>query len=611
MKYRREIDGLRALAVIPVIFFHAGFQGFSGGFVGVDVFFVISGYLITSIILYEKEKRSFSLASFYERRARRILPALFLVMLVCIPFAWFWLLPSAFEKFSNSLTAVSFFSSNILFWRESGYFDSAAELKPLLHTWSLAVEEQYYLLFPLFLMIMSRFARRWLMMVLTLIGFASFFLAQWGAAYRPEAAFFLLPTRAWELFIGVGVAMHLYTKNVQATRSERFSWMADCGLAFSGLLMIVHSIVIFDKTTPFPSFYALFPTIGTALVIIYATSKTIVGRVLGWRVFVGVGLVSYSAYLWHQPLFALMRQRKFDPPNAMFLVFLSLLAMLLAYVTWRYVELPFRDRVRVGRGAIVRFGIVGVVLFTSIGVLGHATNGFDSRLKLLVPTHVSAMKTVRNSRCHNQGRRRPKQLENGEFCRLGSTEQPRVAVIGDSHAGAMFESLGEVGIARSLGFYAVSGPFCAPLLNEFRLTRYADLECVATMAAAVAALLRMEEVRDIVLIAEWANYTSGSRDGDQPAVAIDNYGQAESPDQNRQIFERSLIKTVQILNDGGKNVILVEPVPEFSVHVLRYNLQTHLERRRLCRYLVFCTTNKCAVLFGSERRSPWEFFQAT
>ena len=178
------------------------------------------------------------------------------------------------------------------------------------------------------------------------------------------------------------------------------------------------------------------------------------------------------------------------------------------------------------------------------------------------------MKTVRNSRCHNQGRRRPKQLENGEFCRLGSTEQPRVAVIGDSHAGAMFESLGEVGIARSLGFYAVSGPFCAPLLNEFRLTRYADLECVATMAAAVAALLRMEEVRDIVLIAEWANYTSGSRDGDQPAVAIDNYGQAESPDQNRQIFERSLIKTVQILNDGGKNVILVEPVPEFSVHVL-------------------------------------------
>lgn len=147
MNYRREIDGLRALAVVPVILFHAGFETFSGGFVGVDVFFVISGYLITTIILAELEQEKFSIVNFYERRARRILPALFLVMLVCIPFAWFWLLPSDMKDFSQSLVAVSVFASNILFWQESGYFDTAAELKPLLHTWSLAVEEQYYVLF--------------------------------------------------------------------------------------------------------------------------------------------------------------------------------------------------------------------------------------------------------------------------------------------------------------------------------------------------------------------------------------------------------------------------------------------------------------------------------
>ena len=162
MKYRAEIDGLRALAVIPVILYHAGFKLFSGGYVGVDVFFVISGYLITTIILAELEAGTFSLIHFYERRARRILPALFVVMFVCLPFAWFWLLPDAMKQFSESLVAVSTFASNILFWRTSGYFDTATELKPLIHTWSLAVEEQYYVLFPLFLMLAWKLGKRWI-----------------------------------------------------------------------------------------------------------------------------------------------------------------------------------------------------------------------------------------------------------------------------------------------------------------------------------------------------------------------------------------------------------------------------------------------------------------
>ena len=163
MKYRREIDGLRAVAVLPVILFHAGFESFSGGFVGVDVFFVISGYLITTIILADKEQGTFSLLHFYERRARRILPALFLILLVSLPAAWLWLLPSDMKSFSQSLVAVSTFVSNILFWREAGYWDTASELKPLLHTWSLAVEEQFYLLFPLFLMMMWRLRKRWIL----------------------------------------------------------------------------------------------------------------------------------------------------------------------------------------------------------------------------------------------------------------------------------------------------------------------------------------------------------------------------------------------------------------------------------------------------------------
>jgi len=196
MHYRREIDGLRALAVVPVILFHAGFGFVRGGFVGVDVFFVISGYLITGIILADLASGRFSIARFYERRARRILPALFLVMAASLPFAWWWLLPSDLKEFAQSLIAIPLFVSNILFLRKSGYFDTAAELKPMLHTWSLAVEEQFYLLFPLLLMLAWRLRRNWLLALLLGIALASLAAAQWGALHHPMASFFLLPTRA-------------------------------------------------------------------------------------------------------------------------------------------------------------------------------------------------------------------------------------------------------------------------------------------------------------------------------------------------------------------------------------------------------------------------------
>ena len=193
MEYRREIDGLRALAVLPVIFFHAGYESFSGGFVGVDVFFVISGYLITKIILSDLEHGRFSIVGFYERRARRILPALFFVMLVCLPFAWRWLLPGDMKDFSQSLVAVVAFSSNLLFWKESGYFDVAAELKPLLHTWSLAVEEQYYLFFPVFLMLAWRIGKGPILLIMGLLALGSLVLAEWGVRSDPALAFYLLP----------------------------------------------------------------------------------------------------------------------------------------------------------------------------------------------------------------------------------------------------------------------------------------------------------------------------------------------------------------------------------------------------------------------------------
>jgi peptidoglycan/LPS O-acetylase OafA/YrhL len=349
LKYRAEIDGLRALAVVPVILFHAGFELFSGGFVGVDVFFVISGYLITTILIEDMENNRFSLLNFYERRARRILPALFFVMLVCIPFAWMWMLPNQMKDFSQSLVAVSLFASNILFWRESGYFDAAAEEKPLLHTWSLAVEEQYYIFFPIFLILAWRFGKNRVFWMIVVMASASLLLSEWGWRNKPTANFYLAPTRAWELFAG-SIAAFIVQKN--GVQKNNF-------LALLGLAGIVFSIFFYDESTPFPSVYALVPVIGVVLLVLYAERETLAAKLLSTKAFVGIGLISYSAYLWHQPLFAFSRIKLLQEPSSMLMSVLALCSLLLAYFSWKFIETPFRKRGAVTRNKVFVFTVIG------------------------------------------------------------------------------------------------------------------------------------------------------------------------------------------------------------------------------------------------------------
>ncbi len=429
MKYRAEIDGLRAVAVIPVILFHAGFEYFSGGFVGVDVFFVISGYLITTIILSEKDLGTFSLINFYERRARRILPPLFLVMLVSLPFAWVWLLPSDMKDFSQSLIAVSTYVSNILFWRQTGYWGAANELKPFLHTWSLAVEEQYYIIFPLFLMLMWRFRKRWIFSAFLVIAAASLAIAQWGAYNKPTANFFLLPTRGWELAIGASIAFYLlYRKQtVRTLLSHRF---INEVLGLVGLLMIGYAIYAFDETVPFPSFYALVPTIGAGLIILFTSSQTLVGRLLGTKLLVGIGLISYSTYLWHQPLFAFARHRSLAEPSGLLFAVLAALSFPLAYLSWRYIERPFRKKGGVSRQTIFVFAIIGSVVFIVIGLAGHMTNGFGGRTTKNGITLQSIEEKLKVNHGLNNGCEGTFTLSPN--CR--TSDEPEIVIWGDSFA---------------------------------------------------------------------------------------------------------------------------------------------------------------------------------
>ncbi len=376
LKYRREIDGLRAIAVLTVIFYHAGFQEFSGGFIGVDIFFVISGYLISSIIFKEVSLNTFTIKNFYERRARRILPALFFVVLLSIPLSFAWMLPADMLDFSQSLIATPLFISNFLFFIESGYFDAAIEVKPLFHTWSLAVEEQFYIIFPIFIITIWRFGFKIITISIVVLFFVSLMLAEFTLSIDRMLSFYMLPTRIWELLLGSIIAILQY-KNIKISNNHILSSI----LGTIGLILIFTSIVIFDKNSPMPGYFTLIPTIGAGLIIMFASNITIVGKFLGNKFLVGIGLVSYSAYLWHQPLFAFVRIYRFGDVKPGMYASAILITFILAFMTWKFIENPFRNKSKIKLKLVVTGSIFASLLLVIIGISGVVTNGFEEIYK--------------------------------------------------------------------------------------------------------------------------------------------------------------------------------------------------------------------------------------
>ncbi len=454
LKYRSEIDGLRALAVLPVILFHAGFSTFSGGFVGVDVFFVISGYLITSIIVKDLEAGTFSFRDFYARRARRILPALFLVLACCIPFAWLWAMPKDLATFSASVVSVCLFASNFIFWQQSGYFDTAAELKPLLHTWSLAVEEQYYIIFPMALLLAWRLGRRKVIWAIALVSLLSMALSEYASRHDPSANFYMLPTRAWELMAGALCAFAIIRQSI----------LRDNLLACAGLAAIAVSVFAYDKTIAFPSLYALLPVLGTCATVLFARQGTLAASFLSLKPVVGIGLISYSAYLWHQPLFAFARIHSLAKPTWQLMLSLALASLVLAYLSWRFLEVPAR---RGSAGSMASrhtvLSILGLftAVFIAVGAAGYINKGFPERLSNsgLDYTNYDKKTIFREGICFIQ----PEQtyIDFSPTCAPGSNSD-LTFIWGDSHAAAL-----SFGLRSTMAnVYQLTAGGCPPIKDE-------------------------------------------------------------------------------------------------------------------------------------------------
>ncbi|MCB5187526.1 acyltransferase [Methylobacillus caricis] len=561
MRYRREVDGLRAVAVVAVLLFHAGLLGFSGGYVGVDIFFVISGYLITSIILEELEAGRFSIVNFYERRARRILPALTVVLIATSIAAYIVMPSSLLQTYAQSLVSVASFCSNIFFYLTSGYFSTASDEKPLLHTWSLAVEEQYYVFFPLLVSMLWFVGRSRLALLIIFLSLLSLACSEYLLSQQArDANFYLIFSRAWELFAGSLLAF----SRVSDTPLPR--WSREVGSA-SGLLLIMLAIFSLDEHTPFPGVYALLPVMGTCLVIACSNEQTVVGRLLSSKLMVGIGLISYSLYLWHQPLFAFLRMKSLgEPGTGMFWVAIAM-SSLLAISSYYLVEQPFRSKSRFDRKRIFRLSSFSIALILLMGISGIIFKGLPQRFD-----HHELAQSVESSpkreECHTGGK---DFLKPQQSCRYFG-RQVRWASFGDSHTVELAYALADRLKPSGQGVLHLSFSGCPPAL-QFEARQPG---CTEWINESLQYLENEHEISHVLIGFSYTRFLFGELGNHYPATTdespVNKFGGLyadRSAEELRQIYWKSYREIIHRLLKAGKTVYILYPIPELPLDITK------------------------------------------
>jgi peptidoglycan/LPS O-acetylase OafA/YrhL len=520
MGHRADLDGLRCLAVLPITFFHAGIPGFGGGFVGVDIFFVISGFLITRIIDRDVTAGRFSYGDFYERRIRRIFPALIGMLTACIAAAYYFVLPTELHGFALSVLGTLLFASNIVFWRQSGYFDANAYDKPLLHTWSLGVEEQFYIGFPIILAVIIRHfpaQRRSLVALLAVVSLVACIVL---TPIKPMATFYLIPTRAWELLAGSLIALG-------AVPSVRSRFVREIAAA-CGIILIMTAIILFDPKTSFPGVAAMLPVGGAVLIVAYAPG-TRAGQLLAFRPFAFVGLISYSLYLWHWPLIVFARRLPLPGTALDHAVGLVIVSLIVGYLSWKFIETPFRNRSRFARKHVFGFAAAsGAILLTVGGAFALSKDGLVGRRfspEVLAYDAGRLDFSPERGRCHpDQGLAPPEKA-----CVFGGKVED-TAVWGDSHGIELAYALGSpVHPLRSLTYSR-----CSPAMGLNVPGRPA---CVRHNALVLDYLTASTRIRTVIL----ASYFAWN---------------LENPH-----YRRGMLESIRALQRSGKTVFLLGPTP--------------------------------------------------
>jgi peptidoglycan/LPS O-acetylase OafA/YrhL len=552
-RYRPEIDGLRAVAVLAVLFFHADL-GFPGGFVGVDIFFVISGFLITSLIWKDLETDRFSFANFWERRARRIMPALIGVTLAVLAAASFILLPLDFNKLGQAVTAQTAFVANFFYWKDSGYFSAAAQEKPLLHIWSLAVEEQFYFVIPFLLWGLFQFKRlrqRAVVLALLSLFFAlSFAFSVFCVKRLPSMAFYLLPSRAWEMLLGSLVAFLPLSPSILRHR------VVAEGVALSGLALILYAVFKYDAQTPFPGLAALPPCLGAALLIwangtMEKEAPTATGQLLSKPPLVFIGVISYSLYLWHWPLLAFARSVALFPLGAPLRAGLLTLSFVLAVLSWRFIETPFRKRIwGASRRSMFAATAAGLAVVACCGILINRSGGFPNRFSSQIQTYAKAPKDIA---FRNQVK--TAEVKSGKLVPIGVDDPAKKLVLmvwGDSHAMSAMSAVDAFLRGKGLRGVGATHASNAPVLDWMRFASPdADAQPIP-FNNAVFEIMRAQKIPNVLLVGYW-----------QPCVQV----KANSGTEERAkaaAFGPALLETIKRFKAIGIQPWLMLDVPIHS-----------------------------------------------
>lgn len=582
-KYRPEIDGLRALAVLAVLFYHVGL-GFPGGYIGVDIFFVISGFLITSLIIKEVEQDKFSFIQFYERRIRRILPASTVMIFLTVVMGWFLLLPSDFIGLGKSVVSQAFFSSNIYFWRNTNYFAEAAELQPLLHMWSLAVEEQFYMIMPFliygFMKVAKLGTRAKLIFVLTIMFVISFALSVLTVSNMPAFTFYLLPTRAWEMLVGSIVAL-IPVVGFLKQRSVREV------LVFIGILGMVMPCFLYTKDTVFPGLAALPPCLGTALFIIGSSPQSninlpFMAKFFTWRPIIFIGLISYSLYLWHWPLVAFSNYWALEEFSTLYKWSLVALSLILGIASWRFVETPFRKKnIARTRKPLFIYAIISALIFIIGGSSLVMMNGYTERYSNKVISYDNAKKdALKENRINSELNLEDARAGAFPVFGKGGVENIDVLVWGDSHTRsilpAVFAAAGNNYTVAS-AWYSSTAPILEYIPTSFS-ARFSLGEDSPIWAEAIIKQVQEKNIPNVILAARWSGYYSEVSE------------QNEIKTTSVSDFNGYLLRTVEALTIAGAQVWVLREVPNHHVSVPKALIKAELLGIDISEYI--CTTDQ-------------------
>lgn len=559
-KYRADIDGLRALAVLLVVAFHAFPRSVPGGFVGVDVFFVISGFLISTILFENMKAGTFTFKDFYIRRVRRIFPTLIVVLLSCLIFGWFNLLDDEYKQLAKHVVGGALFVANFVLWGEAGYFDNAAEAKPLLHLWSLGIEEQFYILWPIALWLIWKLRQSFLY-PLIIIGLASFALNLFVIQHDAIAAFYSPQTRFWEMLAGSALAWYkLYGK-----KSPSLSTRINFSISTLGLIFILVASFVLNKHSLFPGYWALMPVVGAVCLIGANQGNWINKKILSNRWMVGIGLISYPLYLWHYPLLSFLRILSHGTPSSTYRWAAVILAFILSWLTYKLVEQPLRFSKKLRHPVLVL--CTSLIIVSTFGFIVYKNNGFKSRIMgLAAVTEQLTYNFPNNELCKST---RPYAVQS---CYESEKRYPEtIYLIGDSHMEAL-----AYGFKHHFDFQqtndnivAIGQGGCNPLMNVNSFTvKGADYKCQPMINEALIEAFAREDVPWIILVgrhsARYRPTDYAEPEGDKPWRYVYNNGSVVSKDAS-EAFLLGLKETLDKAAAANKKILFVHQVPDLVV----------------------------------------------